>query len=210
METPEIQNYIQKNPGSLLSVELKSVLVLLAQQVRKVIGKIMKFDQKIVIPANTFINLVEFYQEGRDGIKLYIGSNFKQVLDEATENGKYAIVDISGEVIFQYTNKVNANDNTIMGDMQESFLVTQNDAGRLEMRKRLAVAAYLMGQQPKGEEGILQNNGNVTVIGYPLIKSGSGWRAGVNRYSGVWYCDAIDLRNVWFAEPSFWSRNLPN
>lgn len=208
MQTPEIQHYIAKNPDSALTTELKAVLALLAQLVKKVIGKIMKFDQKILVPANTTINLIEFYKEGRDDIKLSIGSSFKQVLDEATENGKYAIVDISGEIISQYKNKVSANDYTIMGDMQESFLAMQNDAGCLEMRKRLAIAAYCVQQQPKGEKGILQNNGKVTIIGYPLMKSGSGWSAYVGRGGDVWRCGAHGrLGDDWHAEQSFWSRN---
>lgn len=178
------------------------------QQVKKVIGKIMKFDQKVTVPADTTINIIEFYTEGRDDIKLSIGSNFKQVVDEATENGKHAIVDISGEIISQYKNKQSENDYNIMADMQEPFLAMQDDGGRSEMRKRLAIAAYCMQQQPKGKEGILQTNGNVTVIGYPLLMSGSEWRALVYRHGDVWRCSANGhLGYAWDAEPSFWSRN---
>jgi hypothetical protein len=88
------------------------------------------------------------------------------------------------------------------------ILWKDEDAGRAEIRKRLAIAAYCMQQQPKGEKGILQNNGNATVIGYPLMKSGSGWFADVRRSAGIWYCSASDgLGDDWDAEPSFWSRN---
>ena len=210
METTEIQKHIAENPNSPLTTELKALLVALAQSVKKVIGKIMKFDQKITVPAGTTINLMEFYVEGREGIKLAIGSNFKQVLNEATENGKHAIVDIGGEMISQYNNKVSANDYEIMGDIQESFQVMQDDAGRTEMRKRLAIAAWCMQQQPKGEKGILQSNGNVTVTGYPLMKSGSKWRASVYWDGDVWVCGAYGLLCYdWDARRSFWSRNEP-
>lgn len=207
MEFPEL-NKILATAGKDLEKEINFLLALAASQVKKVIGKIMKFDQKVTVSAGTTINLIEFYQEGRDDIKLSIGNNFKQVLNESTQNGKYAVVDISGEVISQYSNKLSANDYEIMADMQESFIPMSDDAGRAEIRKRLAIAAYCMQLQPKGERGILQNNENVTIIGYFLMKSGSGWDAIVCRYGGIWHCGAGDnLGYGWDARRSFWSRN---
>lgn len=182
------------------------------QVIKKVIGKIMKFDQKITIPAGTIINLIDFYQEGRDDIKLSIGSNFKQVLNETTENGKHATIDISGEIISQYNNRYNIiSDYDIMIDMQEPFLPMLDGGGRLEMCQRLAIVAYCMQQQPKGENSILQNNGNVTNIGHLLMMSGSEWVANVHRYGDVWHFGANgSLGYVWYKKPSFWSRNSPH
>jgi uncharacterized ubiquitin-like protein YukD len=207
----ELQELLALISDQTLASKIHDLFLRAQQQVKKVIGKIMKFDQTITVPAGTTINLIEFYQEGRDDIKLSIGNNFKQLINECTENGKYAIVDISGEIIRQFKNNQSASDYKIMTDLQETFLNQDDDFGRLEMRKRLAITAYLMQSQQKGEEGVLQNNGNATIVGYPLMASGSMWRAFVNR-SGVaaWHWNAYDsLALGWLPGHSFWSRNEP-
>lgn len=200
----------------LTSPELKTEIVQLVEksknaavQVVEMVGKkiirtIAKFERKIVIPANTTVDIVKFFTEGiYNDDKTKIANivhwgNFRQILDAITDNGKNVVVDISNETINEFSNTIFANDYKIMADLPETFIDITTDTGKLEMRKRLAILAY------QKKHGLLNN---VTIAGW-VTMSGSEQCVRVNARGSDLYCGTnASLGCGWDAGGSFLSRN---
>jgi len=70
------------------------------------------------------------------------------------------------------------------------------------------VLAVIIDLTERKDSGLL-NNGYSNIIGY-VEHDGSKWYAHVFCGGDVWYCDAGVYLGGWFAEHSFWSRNVTN
>lgn len=195
----------------LTSKTLKDEILSLMNGVKTVVvtatKKVMKFVSKLSTGKQT-IDLVAFYKVGKKDQPLYIWPNFQKVLDEATEHGGVASVEID-ETFFQYQNTESVTDNDAIAELSESIIDLGTVEGRLEARKRLGILACFLAKQPKAEAGDLLTNGYANVIGWFKTSSGSvfslyaGWRSDVRE----WRCFGHGLSRPWGADHRFWSRN---
>lgn len=174
------------------------------------IGNITRFVSQIET-GKKLINLIDFYGQEKEG--LHVSNNFYELLTEATEDSKHALVEIDNEVINQYENIESDNYDRIMSDLNESFIDLTSENGRQETRIRFAILAYLLQGQLKGSSGLLKNNGEITVIGWFKTATGIFRRARVHWSGRDWTCDSgtnIVHINYWEKGHLLWSRNESN
>jgi hypothetical protein len=169
-------------------------------------SKNMKFVSKLSTGKQT-IDLLAFYKAGQENQPLYIWPNFQKVLDEATEHGAVASVEID-ETFFQHQNTESITDTDAIAELSETIIDLATADGRLEARKRLGTLAFFLSKQPKAQSGDLITTGYANVIGWFKTKDGSVFSLYARWYSGdqLWDCDASDLHE-WSAGRRFWSRN---
>lgn len=178
------------------------------QTIKKVIGNAMIPINEIKSgEAPVIINLTDVYRIGRRNPLFFFWSHFVELVTEATQGGKYPIVELDNEIFFEFENKFEGqkslNDRQAMIDLQEEMINLTTGSGRLEARKRLGMVAVLL------QNGNLPLNENTINIGWFLFSSGNIRRAGFGWRYNKWNFGSNDIINNprsvvgW----RYWSRN---
>ena len=177
-------------------------------QLQKNILKIMQFDQEIIIPEKTVIDLVDFYCQSRISGLISMNLPFFQLLHNCTNGYSNPKVDISSNVFIQYTNKISTNDYEIMKDIQEPFFDIRTSVGKEEIALRLAAASFCIKQHLEGGNVLFENNGTVTIIGYGMISDNAKYYLLINVRGGIYDCVALDyIHHHWPPGCRVWSQN---
>ena len=121
--------------------------------------KKLKTNNEILNP----IHIVSFYNNNRRDQPLRFEGKFIQLLAEATIDDEYASIDFGDMYMFS------TNDRRPEPDI---IIDTHTREGRIELRRRLGLMAYLMKKQPKGEDGELPLDGGI-VFGWVKLSDGS-------------------------------------
>jgi hypothetical protein len=164
--------------------------------------------QKIEV-KNFSVNLVDFYLQDKNQFLEFSGTDFKKIVEEATENCTIALVNLDNETIFQYENIVEISDEfRVIADLNGSPIDLATAAGRLEARKILAILAYLLKKQSEGEDGALKKK-NITSFGWFKLSSGVICHAYVFRSSNnTWVLYAYEIYGNKHPKGGWiWSRN---
>jgi len=144
------------------------------------------------------IDFQKHFNENKE-VKYYKGDDFlKHVLNPAQKVSSLSAMSFDKH---KFTETI--YDKEIM----EHFQISKS-AGLMTREEILRSIAFLTSKQPKGEVGILQNNGYATLIGYLLCDDGVVRAVYVywNSVSGKWYCSCGDLDD-WYGGRGLLSRN---
>jgi len=132
-------------------------------------------------------------------VKYYFGDSFKtHILNPAK------VVDGISEMKFS---KHKFAETTYDKEIMENFGISEK-SGLMTREEIIKVIDDLTSKQPKGEEGILINDGNCTIIGYLMCDDGVVRVAFVSWSSddAEWHCYCDDL-DIWSAGYEALSRN---
>lgn len=172
----------------------------------QIIGDLVKLDQKIIIPSDVKIDLIGFYSQLSSRTPMVILDGFKQVLNECVEHRKQQIVDISGEIIFQYTNEDLVTDDTVLLDMSETLIPLSDQAGIEEVCKRLGIAAWCIENKP--DILIRDNCRRPTMIGYIDRYSDLASHIDIRVFTKGCHCSvSTSMYGDYYPGHAFWSRN---
>jgi len=188
--------------GTIAINELENFLKIPAEERRRIFGilnKKIKFLASVSVAELTKkFDPKNHFTENKK-VEYWLGDNFqKHVLKPTKTISSLPAMEFSKH---QFTETI--YDKEIM----ENFSISKS-SGLMTREEILWTIAELTKKQPKGEAGILINNGYATIIGYMLCDDGVvrvvnvHWNAGTAK----WYCYCNDLVR-WNAGDEMLSRN---
>jgi len=153
----------------------------------------------IIIPSLTESFVLKEKFQNNKKVKYWLGDNFKNHLLGNTK----PFSDLSEASLDKSVLKRNTIDKDIMSEIEVS-----SENGLLTKEEILYRISYLTELQPKGQSGILNNDGTATIIGYFKCDDGQVRVASVYWHSGIgkWGCDVLDL-GYWIEGREILSRN---
>lgn len=194
--------------GVISIVEFKKFLTMRSADRKKIFGVSVVSEHSKMKPTDPNViatglvgefNPQQHFTENKK-VKYWRGDNFnKHVLDPVRNVSDLPEMNFSKH---QFTETI--TDKEIM----EYFQISES-SGLMTREEILWTIASLTSKQPKGEAGILLNNGYATIIGYILCDDGVVRVVIVywNSDSAKWSCYCNDLGDAWGAGDEMLSRN---
>lgn len=174
--------------------EFKSFLMMRTEERKKTFGieikehgKIKQISSESIVDGSNGFNPIESLVESKK-VKYLFCASFKEYVLNGAENFDKPIPEIS---ISKYRFIEKVSDDEIMG-----YFKISESCGLMGKEEILWYIFTLTNKQPKGETGILMNNGHATVIGYLQCHDGIirnvcvRWNSGNKKWNC--YCNELD------------------